>query len=168
MLATLGASTTESIEQEVRFGVGRGRLGDRVGPQEPGGDHQLVAVLGCCRHALGTVVGALGRRLGGADAEVGDGPVESGGGGVVERLVAATGDVEHQGDGRATTLGRRSATRRLGAGRCGARWLGARRFRGHRLGPRRCSAGGFGPGGGGPGDCAEVDALTDVRHRSMR
>ena len=33
-------------------------------------------------------------------AEFGHGLVESGGGGVVERLVPAAGDVEHQGDGR--------------------------------------------------------------------
>ena len=105
----------------------------------------------------------LGRRLGRDDAEVGDGPVESGGGGVVERLVATAGDVEHQGDG-----GTPSPPAAAGARWLGASWFGAGRFRCHRLGACRCGTRGFGARGGGPGECAEVDALTDARHRWTR
>ena len=91
-------------------------------------------------------------------AEFGDGLVESGGGGVVERLVAAAGDVEHQGDVDAA-LGRRLGAAAAGLG---ARWLGARWFGARRLGARRCSAGGLGARRGPTRRGAEVDALTDA------
>ena len=138
-------------DAEVGVGVVGRHLGDGLAEQEAHADHQLGAV-GAQLQQLGPV-GAVGvrRGLGGVDTQLGGRPVQSGCGGVVERLVAAPADVEHQR--RGDVLGARWGRRRLGGcvsgclgrrvGRCRSRCLG-RPVVGGRRGCRcRLGGGGF-------------------------
>ncbi len=101
-------------------GVGGRRLGDRVTEEEADAEDEVVALVDETLHALGAVAVAGRGGLAGGDAEFGLGLVESGGGGVVERLVATAGDVVDHADG-AVALGRSvgagSVPAALGAGR---------------------------------------------------
>ncbi len=119
--------------------------------------------------ALGAVVGSLGRRFGGNDGatEFGDGAVEAGGGGVVERLVATSGDVEHQCHGRTVaTCG--SGAGWLAASRFRAGWLRCHRFGTSWFGPRGCGAGGLGTRWGGPGEWRRGRCPHRSHHRWTR
>ncbi len=90
---------------EVGVGSGGRCRGDRVTEQEADTDDEVVAVVDEARDALGAVAVTGRGALGCDDAEVGDGLVEAGAGGVVERLVATTGDVVHDADGGVALTG---------------------------------------------------------------
>ena len=88
-------------EPEQRVGVGGGSGVHRVGPQEADTDHEAVALAHEQVQAVGAI-GVTGRRgFRRNDAEILDRLIEAFGGRVVERLVAATRDVEQQADGLA-------------------------------------------------------------------
>ncbi len=92
-------------------GSARSDGGHRVAEQEADTDHEAGSFVDEALHALGTVAVACRGRLEPGDTEVGNGLVEAGAGGVVERTVATAGDVIDHADGRAV-----AGRRRIGAG----------------------------------------------------
>ncbi len=100
----MSASTTESMMREGRVGVVGRRLGDGVTEEEADADDEAVAFVDEALHALGAVAVTGRGGFAAGDAEFGDGLVEACTGSVVERAVAAAGDVVHHADG-AVALG---------------------------------------------------------------
>ena len=146
----MAASTTESTMVKLTSGLAAATVGDRVAEQEAVALHEAVAVVDEALDALGAVAVAGRGRLLERDAEVGRRLLERRAGGVVERLVAATGDVVgHADDGIALAGGgvaAVSAGAALSAG-AGVGWgfgtgrgLGTGRGfgAGRRLGPAWC------------------------------
>ena len=125
--ATLSSVDDRVDDREGRVGVVGRRLGDRVAAEEADADDEVVALVDeTLRGARRGRRRRSGSTRSAVDAEFGGGLVESGAGSVVERPVAATGDVEHHADG-AVALGRSvGAGGGLGAGGQPSVRLGAR------------------------------------------
>ena len=126
----LGAVGGAVDDAEVGVGVVGRHLRDGLAEQEAHADHEVGPVGGELQHF--GAVGAVGvrRRLGGRHAQLGRRAVQAGRRGVVERLVAATADVEHQrrGDvlGFRRRWGRLGGRIRRGLGRSVRRWWSGR------------------------------------------